>query len=335
MSATIIQGGDTVPFDELEPGKRHAFDLVAFDRADAEPCTIPIQVLAGEGARPRLVVIAGVHGDEPDGMLALIEASRTLPLRNLRGRLVLVPIAHPPAFAAAQRRSPIDGVDLNRAFPGNPEGTPTERLAHCLTEKLILGADFVFTLHSWYATGTVLPFVEVPDGELDVAASSLSAAEASGFQRIRKTAWPAGLLVRVANGLGVPGMEAEIGDSGASRPENQVQYREHLDRLLAHLGMTPGPTSETSGQAQIFTGQHARSPFAGVLNMVVPLGADVQKGGALAEVTDLRGERVGMIESPAGGTVVSRRSYGSVAVGDIVATVFSPVAKTGSSSRAC
>jgi predicted deacylase len=310
--------------DAVPDRTRAMFDLVAFERADGGPATVPVHVIAGTGAHPRLVAIAGIHGDEPDGMLALLEASRSLSPAGLRGRLVLVPIAHPAAFAAGQRRSPLDGLDLNRIFPGTPEGMPTERLAHRLFEMVVRQADFLFTLHSWYATGTVLPFVEVMSGESPVAAAGLAAARASSFDRIRLTDWPEGLLVRVANEAGVPGMEAEIGGSGVASPEGQEQYRHHLGLLMSHLGMTDAAPAASGKKSRLFRGRHVRSPFAGVLSMRVALGDSVGKNAVIAEVADLHGRPVGTVGSPVAGIVVSRRSYGSVAVGDILATVFSP-----------
>lgn len=311
-----------IGFDELPERSHRSFDLMAFDRPDGSPCSIPVHVLTGSGRRPRIVAIAGIHGDEPDGMLALIEATREVPIQALKGQLVLVPVAHPPAFAAGTRRSPIDGLDLNRIFPGVPTGAPTERLAHRLFTQVVKSADFLFTLHSWYATGTVLPFVEVLDGNSDVARQSLAAAKASGFERIRLTTWPQGLLVLTANEAGIPGMEAEIGDSGASRPANQKLYLSHLYGLMHHLGML-GPSEPARG-GDLYRGQHVRADSAGMLHMRVALGDSVKAGQIVAEVTDLHGRTTGSTKSPVSGTMISRRSYASVMVGDIIATIFSP-----------
>ena len=316
---------DHIDYDGLAAHNAQAFDLLAFGLPDGGQCAIPVHVTTGSASRPRVVAVAGIHGDEPDGMLALLEASRRISPRNLRGQLVLVPIAHPPAFGAGQRRSPIDGVDLNRAFPGAANGSPTERLAQRLFDRVVRGADFLFTLHSWYATGAVLPFVEVPDDDSEVARRSIAAARASGFERIRLTAWPAGLLVLAANAVGVPGMEAEIGDGGVSRPDNQEQYLNHLMALLRHLQMLEQSRSSIEGAAGCYRGRHIRSDFAGVLRMDVALGAAVSSGQVIANVMDLHGQTIGQMESPVAGIVVSRRSYASVAVGDLLATIFSAV----------
>src|SRR5579864_5078659 len=122
-------------------------------------------------------------------MLALLDFAERCDPATVLGTVVLVPVANPPAFAAHQRRSPLDGLDLNRTFPGRPDGTPSERLAHRLVHDLLAGADLVFTLHSWYATGMVVPHVEVPDGGDAVSRKSWEAAAAAGFTRIRGGGW--------------------------------------------------------------------------------------------------------------------------------------------------
>src|SRR4051794_27343226 len=86
--------------------------------ADGSRLELPIVVLAGSAPRPRLVCVAGIHGDEPEGMLALMQLADELDPARINGELVLVPVANPPAFGAGTRTSPLDGIDLNRIFPG-------------------------------------------------------------------------------------------------------------------------------------------------------------------------------------------------------------------------
>src|SRR5262249_49935572 len=146
--------------------------------------TVPVKVLIGTGARPRVVAVAGIHGDEAEGMLALLDFWATCEPADLHGTVVLVPVANPMAMAAHARRSPIDGLDFNRTFPGRPDGTASEQLAHRLLHDVVSGADFLFTLHSWFATGDVVPYVEYPAGRAPLAVRSREAAIAAGFRRL-------------------------------------------------------------------------------------------------------------------------------------------------------
>jgi uncharacterized protein len=174
----------TIDFRGLPEHRRHLFDLEVVPLADGRVLTIPVQVFAGSSPRPLFVVVAGVHGDEPEGMLALLDLAREVVPEQLKGQLVIVAVANPPAFAAGHRLSPLDHADLNRSFPGNSEGGPSLRLAHRLMETLVRPADLLFTMHSWYSYGIAVDFIESPPPE----AAALSA---SGLLTGRAVFWPA------------------------------------------------------------------------------------------------------------------------------------------------
>jgi predicted deacylase len=321
MSATAP--GAWIDVDGLAPAARRAVDLAIARLADGSWLTVPVEVLTGTRRRPRVVVIAGVHGDEAEGMLALLDMAAECDPAALRGTLILVPVANPPAFAAHQRRSPLDGLDLNRIFPGRVDGTPSERLAHRLLHDVVAGSDFVFTLHSWYATGQVVPYVEVPmDGD-PVSRRSFAAACGAGFTRIREASWPEGTLVRAANALGVPGMEAEIGGQGTSEPDNRARYRGHLLGLLRHLGVLEGgPPPAALPPPEVYARGHLHAPVGGVLRLAVAPGAWVPAGTLLATVTDFHGALLAEMRAPHEGLVAAVRRFVSVSPGDHVFAFF-------------
>jgi predicted deacylase len=306
---------------ELPAASRHAFDLAVARLADGSSLTVPVQVLVGSRPKPRLVAIAGVHGDEPDGMLALLDFAAGIDPRRLRGTLVLVPVANPPAFAAHQRRSPLDGLDLNRIFPGRVDGTPSERLAYRIVNDFLRGADLVFTLHSWYATGMVLPHVEAPDGEDDVSRRSWEAAVAAGFRRIRRSRWQAGVLGVTALEHGIPVLEAEIGGQGTSAAENRSAYIEHLTRLAQHLGILDGKVRPNPGVEVLDRGL-VHAPAGGMLRVRKDVGDYVEAGMVLATVTNLHGEPVAEMTAPHDGLIVAIRRFVSVNRGDVVFALY-------------
>ena len=136
MATRIMEWIDV---EALAPRSLHAFDFAVVRLADGSWLTVPVKVAVGNRPRPRLVALAGVHGDEPEGMLSLLDFWDTCDPGRLQGTVILVPVANPPAFAAHQRRSPLDGLDLNRTFPGKADGTPSERLAYRLLHEVIAG----------------------------------------------------------------------------------------------------------------------------------------------------------------------------------------------------
>jgi predicted deacylase len=268
-----------------------------------------------------VVAVAGVHGDEAEGMLALHEFDRTCDPASLQGTVVLVPIANPMAFAAHARRSPVDGLDLNRTFPGRADGTASERLAHHLLHGIIAGADFLFTLHSWFATGSVVDFVEYPAGTTPLAVRSRAAAVAAGFRRLRASGWPDGALVPAANALGIPGLEAEIGGHGVSTSANRAAYVEHLRRLLQYLGVLPGTPPPNPGPEYYGRG-HVTAPASGVLRLAVQPGDLVEAGARLATIHDLHGDPIEELRAPHAGLVAAVRDFVSVNAGEHVIALF-------------
>jgi uncharacterized protein len=304
-----------VDIDALPSHSAHAFDFAVAPLADGAWLTVPVNVIVGARHRPRLLAVAGVHGDEPEGILALLDFWAARRPDELRGTVVLIPVANPPAFAAHRRRNPVDEMDLNRAFPGKLDGTVSERLAYRLFHEIVIGSDFVFSMHGWHSSGNVVPYAEYPSGTNNVCARSLEGAQAAGFHRLREGSWPAGLLVGAANAAGIPGFEAEIGGYGVSFSENRAAYVDHLQSLLLHMGILdgrprPNPAPEFYARGLI------AAPAGGVLRLAVDLGASVTAGALLATITDLHGELVAEIRAPEAGLVAGIRQAASVSPGD-------------------
>lgn len=310
-----------VRIEDLAPHARYEFDFAIVRLADDSWMTVPVKIAVGGRPTPRLVAIAGVHGDEPTGMLALLDFWESCDPAGLDGTVILIPVANPAAFAGHQRCNPLDGIDLNRAFPGKADGTLSERLAYRLLHDIIAGADFVFTLHSWSATGTVAPYVEFPSRQDPVGQRSFEGARAAGFRRLREGGWPKGILGPAANALGIPVIEGEIGGQGTAAAEDRAAYVNHLTRLLQHLGILPGtpppnPELELYGRGQLY------SPAGGMLHLAVEAGDYVDAGTLLAKITNIHGEVVAEIRAPRAGLVCGVRRFVSVNPGDHVFAFF-------------
>ncbi len=108
--------------------------------------TVPIVSIAN-GAGPTVVVIGGVHGDEPEGQVAALNLARTVQPEQVTGRVVVVPCASPEASKAYTRTWP-SGINFNRSFPGDPWGTEDEQLADFMSTVLFPMSDVVVDIHS-------------------------------------------------------------------------------------------------------------------------------------------------------------------------------------------
>ncbi len=114
----------------LPPGSRATDWLDIALRPDGSSWRLPFLHAKGLSDGPMLLVIAGVHGDEYEGIEAVPAVHRAVDPADLAGTLALVPICNPPAFEACDRSSPVDGMNLARVFPGSSQGSISERIAH-------------------------------------------------------------------------------------------------------------------------------------------------------------------------------------------------------------
>ena len=134
----------------------HRFVPVAH-MADGSLGGLHIHDLEGDaGDGPTLGVCAAIHGNEPTGVEIILDFARTMRTRGFRGRLRLLPVANPHAFAANERFTPIDWINLNRVFPGKEGGTYSDQLALVTSREFLDTVDVLVDLHS----GTDRPTVD-------------------------------------------------------------------------------------------------------------------------------------------------------------------------------
>ncbi len=314
----------TLNVQDVSDHTRLVHEVFVAHMPDGTRLSVPVHVLAGAGSGPCLAVVAGVHGDEAEGISALFAISKSLDLASFNGRLLLVPVANPLAFGAHQRRSPADGADLNRIFPGNADGTVSERLAHKVFDLVRFNAQFLLTLHGWYATGDALGHVEVADAASPFRTASYDAAFASGFEYVRATTWHPGLLPAAINAVGIASMEAELGGGGLTRQAYRQRYCDHILALMRHLGMIERADRPPSRDRGVWISEHVIPSCGGVLVSDIALGTSVASGDLLGVVTDLKGDALEELAAPFDGVLVARRNFISVAPGDLAFTVFRP-----------
>ena len=114
------------------------------------------EIVGGGGDGPTIGISAAIHGNEPTGNQTMLELSRLFATMPIRGRLLLLPVSNPWAFAANQRFTPTDQLNLNRQFPGAQGGWFTDQLAHAITTAFLDKIDVHIDLHS----GTDRPTVD-------------------------------------------------------------------------------------------------------------------------------------------------------------------------------
>ena len=290
------------PFDwsAAALGEKSAMSLTA-----APDLELPVLVVRGTKPGPTLVVSAGVHGDEFEGVQAIFDVVRELDPHTMSGSLLAVPVANPPAFWNLTRTSPLDGGNLARVFPGNPNGSPTEAIAYAFDQRILSLADFYLDMHSAGVKWLMPTLVGYHEKDLPAA----PAAEAFGAPIIwTHPSIAPGRTVSAAADRGVSSIYLEARGAGRIHPDDLLVYRRGIHRLLSHLGITNTPLAplpppiRRAGDGNIDRGASATQ--RGFLTPSVDVLQAVQPGDVLGTLHDMWGREIERFVAPCAGVVV-------------------------------
>jgi predicted deacylase len=301
----------------MEPGTRSAVDLPVEDDLD-----VPVTLIRGHAARPIGAVVAGVHGDEVEGMAALGDVVRSLDPTALAGSLVVVHAANPAGMRAGTRLHPPDDGDLNRSFSANA-ATPTGRLAALLSSRLLTGLDALLALHSWSRTGEAVSYAEYPMGSSAVEVASRALARALGTEYMEAYDWPPGMLPAEGVRRGIPSVEIEAGGLGRDTPDGRATVARAVAGFLAHTGIEHRSAGFGAEPVEVLR-TTLTAPASGLVRHLVELGGGARAGQPCAEIRSVRGEVEGTLAPPRNGVIGIRFNFGWVEMGTPVAAVFHP-----------
>jgi predicted deacylase len=197
---------------------------------------IPIPIVRiKNGDGPNVLMQAGNHGDEWEGQIGLGNLIRWLEPKDIKGRLVILPSANFPAAMAGMRTSPIDDGNLNRSFPGNPEGTITEQIAHFIEHVLLPTFDYSFDFHSGGSSLAYIPSALAPrHGDEARMSKVLGMLKAFGAPVSYLSAAPQGggrTFTSASFRQGVVSMGTELGGGGLVTPSSLKIARDGMRRV--------------------------------------------------------------------------------------------------------
>ncbi|WP_043527587.1 N(2)-acetyl-L-2,4-diaminobutanoate deacetylase DoeB [Litchfieldella xinjiangensis] len=319
----------TVDFEA--DGVQHGFLKlpISTDESAWGAVMIPVTVVKnGEG--PTALLTGGNHGDEYEGITALLKLARSLTANDVHGRVIIVPMMNMPAAMAGKRTSPMDGGNLNRSFPGDPDGTVTQRIADYFTRYMVPLADVVLDLHSGGRTLDILPFgashlLDDKNQQRQALAGAKSFGAPYAMMMFELDA--AALFDTAVESQGKVFVATELGGGGSSTPERMAITERGIRNFLIHYGLTDGE-GEMPAEPQIYLDMpdascYVQSEHTGLLELTLALGDTVSKGQVIARVYDMTRTGAEPVEYRAqrDGLLVARRFPALVNMGDTLAVI--------------
>jgi N-alpha-acetyl-L-2,4-diaminobutyrate deacetylase len=314
--------------DFSREGVQHGFLKLPYSRDDSAwgAIMIPITVVR-RGSGPTVLLTGANHGDEYEGPVALVKLANTLKAEDVTGCVIILPFMNYPAFRAASRTSPIDQGNMNRCFPGRPDGSVTQKIADYINRHLLPMADYVLDIHAGGKTLDFLPFAAVhvlddkAQQERCEAGMRAFGAPYSMFMLEDTT----GMFDHVVESAGKVFVTTELGGGGSSTAASVAIAERGVRRFLAHAGVCRAE-QETVRTVMLDMPDgdcYVTSQHDGLFEMCRDLGERVEAGEVIARVYDATRTGAAPVEYRArrSGILAARHFPGLIQCGDTIAVV--------------
>jgi predicted deacylase len=293
---TLVHDGSSIDYNK--PGAHHY--QVAFHLDGAWGYSlVPLTVINGRrGPNPNGVIcIGGTHGNEYEGQIAVKRLCTELDPVKISGRVVLIPQLSESACVANTRTSPLDGVNMNRAFPGNPRGTISSRIAAFVRSVIFPLGRVVIDIHAGGKEGAFplcASFHPIPDAAQRAEIAKVSRLFDTPFAFIYASTMASGLLTDEAEALGKIAIGGEFGSGEATNRSGVRHAYEGVRNVLKHYGQLEGdvvsirePGAEPT---RLVKADHLESyvpcPRDGYWEPVAGLGDFVSEGAVIGRLHD-------------------------------------------------
>lgn len=302
------------------PGEIVRATFVVADR----PTRIEFPIWLAEGCTPgrTMLLTCALHGDEMNAIATLQRFVQRVDLSQLKGRLLILPIVNASGFHANERHVPEDGRDLNRTFPGSPDGSASQQIAHAIFMEIIPLTDVGVDIHDSGKQTVLLPHPRILEGE---SSDQLELAAAFGTEFIMTSRLPPGyegvMPVEARLRYGLPFVTVEVGGGTILWEEIVNRGVTGLLNMLIHCGMYPGqmvlPRRQffLSGRDDLVR----PSPIEGLLTRHVELGEVVSAGQSLVSIENPITLERAVMRAPTSGIVHDLNPHARAdAGGDVV-----------------
>jgi len=321
----------TVDFDQ--DGVQHGFLKLPYSHNESAwgSIMIPITVVKN-GSGPTAVLTGANHGDEYEGSIALFDLAARIDPQDVSGRIIIVPAFNYPAFQAKTRTSPIDGGNLNRTFPGRPDGTVTEKIADFFQNQILARADYVLDIHSGGKTLDFIPFAAahfLSDQAQQARCVAAMQAFNAPYSLMLLEIDSVGMYDTAAEDLGRVFVSTELGGGGSSSARTVGIARKGIENFLKHAEILSGEmeVGPTVNLDMPDNRCYVSCETPGLIEYKVDLGSEVEEDQIVAVVHDVTrtGRPPAIYRAAISGILTGRHFPGIIAMGDIVAVVAVPV----------
>jgi predicted deacylase len=284
---------------DLEPGSAARLSWSPTELFEGVPVSTPVLAINGALPGPTLCLTAAVHGDELNGIEMVRRVLHDLDPERLSGAVIGVPIVNVQGFRRGSRYLP-DRRDLNRYFPGNPNGSAAARIAHSLFTQVIAHCDALVDLHTGSFERANLPQIRADLRNPDVVTLTLG----FGSMVVLHSKPTAGTLRHAATMAGIPAVTVEAGGPSELELAEVKHGVKGIKTLLETLGMVKKRRRWSDPEPVYYRSSWVRADNGGILLADVGLGSSVRKGDLLGTITDPMNNARTEVRSPWSGRVI-------------------------------
>lgn len=280
---------------------------------------IPIIVVRGAEGGPILWLNGATHGDEPEGPFSIFKTLEQLNPKQMRGTLVAVPVMNVPAFTAGTRGDPLDtfSYDMNRLYPGKPDGYPTERIAYAHWQAMKDNCDLQIAIHSGGEHSYLAHMIFASDNPQSF---ELAAAMGRKWALISRSGTGGGNPSSQIAALGKAGITVELGGNCRTLTSDFHEIAQDLAdgyiNVMRHYNMIDGEAQyepEWHSGYQIALLAPATGMFVG--NPDLPFETEIDEGTLIGQIYGLYGDVIAEVRAPKKGVVFGMRARPSVMEG--------------------
>jgi len=291
--------------------------------------SIPIAVAHGAKEGPVLALLAGAHGTEYASIIALEKLITGIDAKQLSGTVIIVPLLNVPSFVKiVPHLNPTDGKNMNRMYPGHPDGTQTERASHLITTQVVEHSDHVIDFHGGDIDESLRPYSYWNQtGRLAQDAISKAMVLAFGLDTIvispNRPRDPAASVYfeNTATTRGRPSIIVEAGHAGTVDDGDVALLVNGTLSVMRHLKMLPGAPSPVENPVWIDHLADVAAEQPGIFYPLVKRGAYVTAGMKLGYVTDYIGKHLFDARAKESGVVLYVRAVPTINKGEAIASV--------------